>query len=106
MPRFTGEPVSLNTSRGSANRVKELPSWEIVWPAKKRQKSAESRGRSELTPSLDVEELLLDRVHHGLHAGVQMQLVEDVADVVLHGVLGDEQLVGDVFVVEPLGHEA
>src|SRR5438477_7923809 len=92
IPRFTGEPVSLNTRSGSANSVNELPSWEMVCPTKNRQKSGDRRGRSAFTPSLDVQELLLDRVDHGLHPRVQVQLVQDVADVVLHGVLGDEQL--------------
>src|SRR6188508_412172 len=35
-------------------------------------------------PLPDVEELLPHRVDHGLHAGVEVQLLEDVADVVLH----------------------
>src|SRR5437763_4698277 len=105
IPRFTGEPVSLNTSRGSANSVNELPSWEMVCPTKNRQKSPDIRVERSLTWSLYVEQLLLDRVDHGLHPRVQMELVEDVPDVVLHGVLGDEQLVGDVLVVESLGHQ-
>src|SRR3954452_18952347 len=37
----------------------------------------------------DVEELLAHGVHHCLHARVQLQLLQDVADVVLHGVLAD-----------------
>src|SRR3712207_9411931 len=37
---------------------------------------------------------------------LQLELLEDVAHVVLHGVLADEQLAGDLAVVEPLGHEA
>lgn len=39
MPRFTAEWVSLNTSNGVANWVKELPSCEIVCPAQNRLKS-------------------------------------------------------------------
>ena len=39
-----------------------------------------------------VDELLADRVHRGLHAAAQLQLLEDVAHVVLHRVLGDHQL--------------
>src|SRR5918993_1495861 len=42
MPRLIGEPVRLNTSRGSANIVKELPRLEIVWPSQKRPKSPDS----------------------------------------------------------------
>src|SRR6478609_2047859 len=53
-----------------------------------------------------VEELLAHGVHDGLHAGVELQLLQDVADVVLDRVLGDEQLLGDLTVVEPLGDEA
>src|SRR5919106_2232219 len=39
----------------------------------------------------DVQELLPDRVDDRLHAGVQVKLFENVAHVVLYGVLGDEQ---------------
>src|SRR5713226_4793132 len=48
---------------------------------------------------LDVEQALPDGVHHGFHPGVQVQLLQDVADVVLDGVLRDEELLGDVPVV-------
>src|SRR5437763_5008340 len=46
-------------------------------------------------PSRDLEELLSHGVDDRLHARVQLQLLEDVADVVLHAVLADEQLLGD-----------
>ena len=46
----------------------------------------------ELDELLDVEELLADGVDDGLHAGVQVELLEDVPDVVLDRVLGDEEL--------------
>src|SRR6478735_8965730 len=64
--------------------------------------------RSSRSParSGQVEELLAHGVHDGLHAGVELQLLQDVADVVLDRVLGDEQLLGDLTVVEPLGDEA
>src|SRR4029450_571588 len=52
---------------------------------------------------LDLEQLLANRVHHRLHPRVQVQLLEDVADVVLDGVLGDVELFGDVAVVVALG---
>src|SRR3546814_2869344 len=55
--------------------------------------------------SVDVEELLAHGVHDGLHAGVQVQLLEDVPHVVLHGVLGDVELTGDLPVAHPLSHE-
>src|SRR6478735_7148091 len=53
-----------------------------------------------------VQQLLPHGVHDGLHAGVELQLLQDVADVVLDRVLGDEELLGHLTVVEPLGHEA
>ena len=46
------------------------------------------------------------RVHRRLHAGVQLKLLEDVADVVLDRVLGDEQLLTDVAVAQAPGDEA
>src|SRR3954451_17584760 len=54
---------------------------------------------------LEVEQLLADGVDDGLHAGVEVQLLEDVAHVVLDRVLRDVELVGDLTVREPLGHE-
>src|SRR5215467_5303648 len=48
MPRSRAEPVSLKTSSGSANRVIELPRFEIVWPAQNFQKSALSRRAGEM----------------------------------------------------------
>src|SRR6478735_8514726 len=54
--------------------------------------------RSSRSParSGQVEELLAHGVHDCLHAGVELQLLQDVADVVLDRVLGDEQLLGDL----------
>src|SRR5688572_6404386 len=49
----------------------------------------------------EVEQLLAHGVHDGLHAGVELQLLQDVADVVLDGVLADDQLAGDLAVVHP-----
>src|SRR5690606_6350798 len=57
------------------------------------------------TRSRDVEEVLPDGVQHRFHAGVQLQLVKDVADVVLDGVLADEQLLGCRTVVEATRHQ-
>src|SRR5436305_10195779 len=60
-----------------------------------------------VTPgSGDLEELLAHGVDHRFHAGVQLQLLEDVPNVVLDSVLADEQLLGDVAVVETLRDEA
>src|SRR5919106_405341 len=55
---------------------------------------------------LDLEKLLADRVHDRLHPRVKLELLQDVSDVVLDGVLRDEQIFGDVPVVHPLGHQA
>src|SRR5688572_4013116 len=56
-------------------------------------------------PSFDVEQLLSDGVDHGLHPGMEVELLEDVPDVVLDGVLGDEELLADIPVVETLGNK-
>src|SRR3712207_507937 len=53
MPRLMGEPVSLNTSRGRAKKVKELPRLEMVWPSQKRPKSSDnSQLRRPLVPAV------------------------------------------------------
>src|SRR3954469_21711942 len=57
------------------------------------------------TTSGDLEQLLSYGVDDGFHPRVQLELLQDVADVVLHGVLADEQLLGDVAVVEVLRDE-
>src|SRR5207247_10684704 len=44
------------------------------------------------TRSFDVEKAFPDGVDHGFHPGMQVQLLQDVADVVLDGVLRDEEL--------------
>src|SRR5207244_10105189 len=49
--------------------------------------------------SFDVEQALPDGVDHGFHPGMQVQLLQDVADMVLDGVLRDEELLGDLLVV-------
>src|SRR5919108_3185510 len=64
-----------------------------------------ARGPPLPRPLLDLQDVLLHRVDHGLHPGVELELLQDVADVVLHGVLGDVELLGDVAVVQPPGHE-
>src|SRR5262245_20540525 len=53
----------------------------------------------------DVEDLLPNRIHDRLHPGVQLQLLQDVADVVLHGVFADEQLGADLAVVHTAGDQ-
>src|SRR3546814_17752465 len=55
--------------------------------------------------SVDVEELLAHGVHDGLHAGVQVQLLEDVQHVVLQGVLGDVEVSVELPVANPSSHE-
>ncbi len=49
--------------------------------------------------SAELDELFPDGDHDGFHPGVDLQFLQDVAHVVLHGVLGDEQFLGDVPVV-------
>src|SRR5512132_504671 len=63
----------------------------------------ESRGRR--WSSGDLEQLLPHGVDHCLHPGVQVELLQDVSDVVLHRVLRDVQLFGDVAVVHAPGHQ-
>src|SRR5207253_461012 len=65
-------------------------------------------GWAALAPALlvGIDELLPHRVHHGLHARVQVELLQDVPDVVLHRVLGDVELVGDLAVAHALGHQS
>src|SRR5438093_13288001 len=46
MPKFTDECVSLKIRSGVANRVNELPSWEMVCPVQNFQKSELRRGRA------------------------------------------------------------
>src|SRR4051794_37324879 len=58
-----------------------------------------------LPPPAGSDEPLAHGVHRRLHARVHLELVEDVADVVAHGVLGDEQLGGDLAVEPAAGHE-
>src|SRR6266536_1984183 len=65
-----------------------------------------STPRTRATPRLfDLEQLLAHRVYDCLHPRMQVQLLEDVADVVLHGVFGDIQLFGDVTLVVALGDQ-
>src|SRR6266498_3959749 len=53
----------------------------------------------------DLEQLLPHGVDHCLHPGVQVELLQDVSDVVLHRVLRDVQLLRDVAVVHALCHQ-
>src|ERR1019366_3297012 len=53
----------------------------------------------------ELDQLLPDRDHDGLHPGVNLQLLENIAHVILHRVLGDKQLLGDVAVVHPPRNE-
>ena len=52
-----------------------------------------------------VHQLLAHRVHGRLHAAPELQLLENVAHVVLHRVLGDHELGGDVLVRQAARHE-
>src|SRR5450759_4266376 len=53
----------------------------------------------------EVEDLLADGIHRGLHARVQLELLQDVAHMVLDGVLRDEQRSGDVLVRHAAGDQ-
>src|SRR6266566_5030501 len=53
----------------------------------------------------DLDHLLAHGIDHRFHARMQVQLLEDVPDVVLDGVLGDVELLRDVPVVQTLGDE-
>ena len=67
-----------------------------AWARRQRRGTPAVSGRTDSagagTVTGDVEELLADGVHDRLHPRVQLELLEDVAHVVLHGVLADEQL--------------
>src|SRR5213592_4763716 len=73
----------------------------IVTEGSGKTRASRDSGRS----SGDLEQLLPYGVDHGLHPGVQVELLQDVADVVLHRVLRDVQVLGDVSVVHALGHQ-
>src|SRR6185312_1203123 len=53
----------------------------------------------------DFEQLFPHRVNHRFHAGVQLKLLEDVSDVVLHRVFTDEKFLGDISVIHSFGDE-
>jgi hypothetical protein len=57
-----------------------------------RSESFASGGRE----SVDVDEVLANGVHDRFVAGAEAELVEDVADVILDGVLGDEKALADL----------
>src|SRR5438552_9813843 len=61
--------------------------------------------RTRVSGSADVEELLAHGVDDRLHPRMQVQLLEDVAHVVLDRVLGDVEVLGDLAVAHALGHE-
>src|SRR5437867_3257554 len=58
-----------------------------------------------LLGAVELDELLADGIEHGLHARVQVKLLEDVADVVLDGVLGDPESAADLPVRQAVGGE-
>src|SRR4051794_35786173 len=53
----------------------------------------------------NVEESLAHGVHHGVHAGAHLELLQNVAHMVLNGVLADEQPLADLPVVQTLRDE-
>src|SRR4051812_48638506 len=66
--------------------------------ARERERVAAVMPRVTTRSLVGVDEPLAHGVHRRLHARVHLQLVQDVADVVAHGVLGDEQLARDLAV--------
>jgi hypothetical protein len=74
--------VSGQTGREIAENVQDVPD---ARPAEPRARSAEPEARS-----AELDELLPHRHHHGFHPRMDLELLQDVADVVLDGVLGDE----------------
>jgi hypothetical protein len=53
----------------------------------------------------DVEQLLPHGIDDCLHAGVKVKFIEDVADVILDCVLGDEQIGPDIAIVLAPRHQ-
>src|SRR3954470_21015849 len=94
--RATSRASSTGSSTTTTNSARPGSAPQVLTP---RQGSSRAHLR-------DVEQLLPNGVEHGLHAGVQLQLLQDVPDVVLHGVLGDEQVAGDLAVVATAGDQA
>src|SRR4051812_40042680 len=86
-------------------RVCELASTRATEQRRGARGGAVPALRPVASASGDVEQLLADGVEYGLHARVQLELLQDVPDVVLDRVLGDEQLAGDLTVVPATGDE-
>jgi uncharacterized membrane protein len=92
-----GDEAVLDQIRDQFRVVRTNPQatlWERTRPA---QRSAAGVVR--------VEKPFANGVHDRLHPGVQVQLLQDVAHVVLHGVLRDVQLLGHLLVAHPCGHQ-
>src|ERR1022692_1305073 len=58
-----------------------------------------------VAPLAELDQFLPYRDHDGLHPGVDLKLLQDVAHVILDRVLGDEQFLGNVAVVHAPGHQ-
>src|SRR5688572_3550414 len=77
------------------------------WAASATRRAARWDSRTLVAPSvIRREQVLLVRVDGCLDPRVQVELLEDVADVVLHGVLGDDEVVSDLAVGQPARHQA
>src|SRR5215217_9254039 len=90
----TSSPHPESSTRGPKERARQ---GGVCQPARRVEATRRSSG--------DLDHLLTHGVDDGLHPRVQVQLLEDVPDVVLDGVLRDVELLGDVAVVEPLGNQ-
>src|SRR5205085_3714124 len=55
-------------------------------------------------PALQTQQVLLHRVDDGLHPRVEVELLQDVADVVLDRVLRDVEILSDLTVVQAARH--
>jgi hypothetical protein len=64
---------------------------------------ANGAGARAVRALLDLEEFFPDGVDDRLHTGVQVEFLENVANVVLDGVLGDHEVLGNVTVGVPTG---
>src|SRR5664280_1224352 len=64
-----------------------------------------ARSHGQCRCSSDLQQLLPNGINHSFHPGMQLQLLQDVADVVLDSVLADEQRLGDVPIVQPFGDQ-
>src|SRR4029450_9800999 len=93
-PRPRIRPVSSTTAAASLVPPTSRASTAAIATRYRSSPGAARAAAEGAMALLDLEELLADRVDHRFHPGVQVQLLEDVAGVVLDGVLRDLTLPG------------